>query len=131
MTRDSDPLAVGKRLLAALEADDADEMRACCAPDVVFWNNLDAERGIDEVVTLHEAERRHVPDLHFEDVRLRPTDTGYVQQATIRGTTVRGDDVRIPLCAVVAVDNGRITRLEEYVSISHVRPILEAMATDR
>lgn len=126
MTAD-DVLELGRRLLDALDADDADALRDCCASDVVFWNNLDVERGIDEVIALHEAERRHVPDLRFEDVRLTATDLGYVQQATIRGTTDRGDDVRIPLCAVVTVRDGRITRLEEYVSASHAKPLFEAM----
>ncbi len=124
-------LAVGRRLIEALHTDDAEALRACCAPDVVFWNNLDVERGIDDVIAVHEVERRHVPDLRFEDVRLTATDAGYVQQATIRGRTVRGDDVRIPLCAVVTVEHGRITRLEEYVSTSHVRPMLEAMSSGR
>lgn len=128
MTATDEAAGVARELLRALEMDDDDAVRACCADDVVFWNNLDVERSVDEVLVVHAAERRHVPDLHFEDVRIRATEDGYVQQATIRGTTTTDVDVTIPVCAVVTVANGRVSRLEEYVSSSHVRPILEAMS---
>lgn len=118
---------MAERLLAALEAGDASMLRECCAADAVFWNNLDVERSVDEVVTVHAAERRLVPDLRFEDVRLRAAEGGYVQQCTIRGTTVHGVPVAIPVCAVVTVVDGLVTRLEEYVSSSHARPILEGL----
>lgn len=131
MTTDATGAAdVGRGFLEALEGDDHNAVRAYCADDARFWNNLDVERSVDEMLAVHAAEQRLVPDLHFEDDRFTETDSGYVHQATIRGTTTKGDDVEIPLCAVVTVVDGRISRVEEYVSSSHVRPIIEAMRHD-
>lgn len=119
--------ALGHRLLEAFETNDEAALRSCCTEDAVFWNNLDAIRTLDEVVAVHNEEMAVVPDLHFEDVRIQAMSSGYVQQATIRGTTIAGAAVEIPLCAVVTVEGGLIARLEEYISLSHVKPLLAAM----
>lgn len=47
-----------------------------------------------------------------------------MQQHVLRVTTASGRRVSVPACMVVAVEAGRITRIEEYLDSAHVAAVL-------
>ncbi len=106
---------VGERLTAAILARDAEGMRACIAPDVVFWNNLGGEQSRDEFVSMCDHVVASVPDVSYDELRRLETSSGFVQQHVLTGTSPAGSPFRVYACVVATVSDGRIVRFEEYL----------------
>jgi ketosteroid isomerase-like protein len=108
-----DPLG---RLIAAIAAGDVDEVRAIYAPDARIWHNTEErEQSVDENLRVLRWLVRNVSDLRYEDIRRQKTERGYVQQHVLRGTTADGEQLAVHACIVVETEDGRITRLDEYI----------------
>lgn len=113
---DDEKLAIAARFGASSRDNDADAYRALCAPGALTWHNFDdaevsTEQSVKTVGWLH----RTVPDLAWHDVALYPTPTGFVSQTILTGTAP-GGALRVHSCVIVTLDdNGRVTRVEEYL----------------
>jgi len=108
---------VAGRLIAAIEAGDLDTFAACYAPGAVIWHNNDnLEQDPATVVKVLAWLRKRVENLRYEEMRVQPTPSGYVEQHVLRGTARDGSAFEVPACLVVTVaGDGLITRLDEYV----------------
>ncbi|MBH0779779.1 nuclear transport factor 2 family protein [Nocardia bovistercoris] len=108
--------AVIDRCFAGLEAGDVDAALACLAPDATVWHGFDrvahdlggVRAGWEKLVagTSHRA---------VVDVRRAPTPTGFVQQHLLTMRTHTGIRLAWPVCIVVRIRAGRISRIDEYV----------------
>lgn len=93
-------------------------LRELYADDAVVWHNYD-EKDVPASTTeaalrgLHDA----VTDLDWEDVAVQTTESGFVWQAIITGTAP-GGSLHAHTCVVATVDDGRISRIEEYLDPS-------------
>ena len=98
-------------------------------PAFLAGERADEELYADVVTTWHNVGEREVEvqrtpsrtraaqggaDLRVEDARARVFDGGWVFQATTVGTSAAGEPVRIPMCLVAHLVDGRIARFEEY-----------------
>ncbi len=118
---ESDAVDLAKRLFAAIEAGDVDAVAALYHPDAVVWHNTDdVEQPVEQNLRVLRWLVRTLPERHYADQRLLSTDTGFVSQHVLRGTTATGDLVAIPACIVATCADGRISRIEEYVDSAHV-----------
>ncbi len=127
----SDPeaaLAIAGRLFAAVEAGDIGAVRELYHDDVRIWHNTDgvAQTGEENLRTLgwmveYLAERR------YEEVSCQPTLTGFVQQHVLRVTTLTGTRVELPACMVVTLDDGCISRIDEYFDSAQLAQLVTAM----
>jgi ketosteroid isomerase-like protein len=108
---------VAGRLIAAIESGDLDTFAGCYAPGAVIWHNNDnLEQDPATVVKVLGWLRKRVDGLCYEEMRVQPTPSGYVEQHVLRGTARDGSPFEVPACLVVTVgDDGLITRLDEYV----------------
>jgi ketosteroid isomerase-like protein len=112
---------VAGRLIAAIEAGDFDGFLACYAPGAVIWHNNDnLEQDPATVVKVLGWLRKRVSGLRYEELRVQPTPTGYVEQHVLRGTGRDGSAFEVPACLVVTVVDGLITRLDEYIDTAGV-----------
>jgi ketosteroid isomerase-like protein len=117
MTGD-DPLG---RLIDAIASGDAEAAREIYAPDATIWHNTERrEQSVDENVRTLRWVQRNVADLRYTDVRRQRTERGYVQQHVLRGTAPGGEPLEIHACIVVEVEDGRITRLFEYIDSDQI-----------
>ena len=108
-----DPLG---RLIAAIGDGDADAARDIYAPDAVIWHNTEErEQSVDQNLRVLRWLVRNVPDLRYTDVRRQRTERGFVQQHVLRGTAPGGETLAVHACIVVETEDGRITRLDEYI----------------
>ena len=109
-------LELADRFIAALEAGDEATVRDCYAADAVIWHNFDGiEQSVDDnVASLHWL-RSVLSDCRYDIVRRELLPDGFLQQHVLRGTAKSGKEVAMPACVVVRVDEGRITRLDEYL----------------
>ncbi len=103
------------RLLAAIGSADEAAARAVYAPDARIWHNFDQrEQTVDEnVATLHDLHAR-VKNMAYTQIRRFLAPGGFVQQHVLVGDAMGG---RLEMPAIIRfhVEDGRITRLEEYL----------------
>jgi ketosteroid isomerase-like protein len=108
-----DPLG---RLIAAIADGDVDAAREAYAPEARIWHNTELrEQTVDENLRTLRWVIRNVSDLRYEDVRRQKTENGFVQQHVLRGTAPGGEPLAVHACIVVETEDGRITRLAEYI----------------
>ncbi len=117
---------IADRLLAAIGAADEDAARLVYAPDALIWHNFDqVEQTVDQnVATLHDLHRR-VANLEYTDIRRFLSPGGFVQQHTLTGDA-KGGRLTLPAMIRFWVDDGRITRLEEYLDTAQAMVMYRA-----
>jgi uncharacterized protein len=109
-------LAIANRFFDGLLAGDLEALRACCASGSVLWINVtERERPLEDSLPAFAGLRAKVPDLRMDGVRRRGMDGGFVEQHVLAGTMPDGEALRVVGCFVGTTEDGRITRLEEYV----------------
>ncbi len=113
---DADKMALAAAYSRASATNNADALRALSAPNAVTWHNFDevqvtTEQTIRTIAWLH----RTVSDLHWIDVSVQATATGWISQSILAGTAP-GGALRAHSCVVVTLnDHGKIVRTEEYL----------------
>jgi len=122
MMTDSEMRAFAKGFFDAIEQGDIAAMQACFAPDAEIWHNTD-----ELIVTPADTARTltgmvaRIRDRRYADRRVDTFPGGFVQQHVLEGKRVHdGGAVRLPCAIVCRVENGRITRLDEYFDSAHV-----------
>ena len=107
---------LAKNFFDAVERGDVGALKTFYAPDARIWHNTDGEEQTpdDNVATLKGFVER-IPERKYADRRLHTFPGGFVHQHTLIGTRAKdGVKVELAACIVCAVENGRITRLDEY-----------------
>lgn len=118
-------LELARRFFDAVARGDLETVRSCYAPNAVIWTATSpTERTPEENLAVLRWVKENVRDFRYEDVRCQPTPTGFVEQHTTCGIGPSGKEVRFPACVVARVEDGRITRLEEYFDTALVREAL-------
>lgn len=107
--------ALAKRFFDGLEQGNIGILREVYAPNVAIWHNTDlqVQTLADNEATLKGFISRIV-DRRYEERRLDAFPGGFVQQHKLTGTRKDGVRVSLHACIVCKVENGRITRLDEY-----------------
>ena len=121
MSDHADILALAKHFFDCVEKGDIDGLVACYAPDAKIWHNTDEqEQGpSDNAVTLAGMVKR-ISERVYDNRRLVAFPGGFVQQHVLRGVRQDGAKLSLPACIVCAVENGKITRLDEYFDSARV-----------
>lgn len=107
---------LAKDFFDAVERGDVDALKTFYAPEAKIWHNTDGleQSPEDNVATLKGFVQR-ISDRKYGDRRLHTFPGGFVHQHTLSGTRAKdGKAVSLTACIVCAVENGRITRLDEY-----------------
>ena len=120
-----DSLDVAERLFDAIAGGDVEAVRQIYGSDAVIWHNIDqATQSVEQNLAVLSWVVTHISNLRYEGIRRQRTDTGFVQQHTLRGTAPNGDELAIPACLVCTVEGRRITRLDEYLNSAQLAPLL-------
>jgi limonene-1,2-epoxide hydrolase len=111
--------AVALKLVAAIENYDSAAMRECYAPDMRMWHNaFQQEMSGEEHIKLMEKTYFHkYLDPKYIDIRIEAFNGGFVQQHILTAHFTDGTLVRMPICVVGRVHGGRITRIDEYLTM--------------
>ena len=92
---------------------------------VHYLNFVDQERPAGHMARMLGLERRIVAESRLHLQRRSFTEDGFVLQMVSSGITTSGVDFRVPVCLVVTVAEGRITRLDEYADSRQAQPLLD------
>ena len=116
-----DHLEFAERFVAAIQGDDAEAVRACYAPDARLWHNhTGVEQTVDQGVKVLAWFIRNLPDRRYRIIRREALPDGFLQQHVLEATLPDGKPWAMDACCVVRVEDGRITRLDEYFDSAHV-----------
>lgn len=110
--------ALDERFFAALERGDADTVRACYTPDVIVWHNYDEREltGAEHVGLLESYFFARYHDRRYVDVRRYLLPNGILRLHTLQAKLADGKDVRMLICILCLVQDGRISRIDEYIT---------------
>lgn len=116
----SDVLALAARFFTAIEQGDIETVRAIFAADAVIWHNydgLDAQASgdsVEDTLKVLAGIPNRISGAHYDVSQREATQTGFVQQHVLKGTMPNGEPIELIACIVCRVEDGRITRLDEY-----------------
>lgn len=107
---------IGTQLIAAIDNEDTDTMRALYAEDAVIWHDFDGihqtpEDNVQSLVTLRKA----VPEIRWIMTRIEPLPSGFLLTYDLT-LPKDGGDVKIPSCVIGTIEGDRITKLEEWIN---------------
>lgn len=104
-------------LVEAFASGDPAVLSARMAPGAVLWHNTDkvegdAAEGFGGIVGLYQL----VDGLHVEVVQHEALPAGELARFVVRGTVrATGAPLAAHNCVVLTIEDGRVTRLDEYV----------------
>jgi ketosteroid isomerase-like protein len=110
-------------VFAAIERGDIDSLDAFFADDVEVWHNT-TDRTLDKAASLKLLRywSNHVTDMRYEVLERRSYDGGAFQRHVIHGAA-SGAALRVPVCIVFHIVDGRITRIYEYLDPATVAAV--------
>ena len=115
---------MARQLIAAITAGDVAAVDALYHDDaVVFQNTSGQTLSKRKMLGVIRFLATGVSELHYEDVRVQPTPTGFVQQHVLCCRSAAGVEVRAHACLVATVEDGRIRRLDEYLDAAAIAPL--------
>jgi len=104
------------RLFGALASGAVETAVGCFAEGARVWHCFDCIAHDKPAMREQwQALIDNFPTRDFVDVRRQPIPDGFVQQHVMTATTASGARKAWPTCIVVRVENGLITRLDEYI----------------
>jgi ketosteroid isomerase-like protein len=111
-----DYIAFAKKFVGAIQSGDTDTVRACYHPDAKLWHNTDGvEQTVDQNMKVLDWFIRTLPDRNYRVTRLEALPDGFLQQHVLEATLPDGTRWAMDACVVVRIENGLITRLDEYL----------------
>lgn len=117
-------LEIADRLFKSIMSADIEGVRSVYAPECVIWHNNDgSEQSVEQNLRVLGWVTQNIRELRYEEIRRQETPTGFVQQHVLRGIGPKGAPLAIAACIVCRVENGRITRLDEYLDSAHLAPL--------
>ena len=106
---------LAKRFFDAVENGDPATLEAIYDPKVEIWHNTDRLTVTrEDNIKVLKAFIEKAPKRRYTDRRLIAYPGGFVQQHLLIAEQPNGKVLELPACLVCAVENGRITRLDEY-----------------
>lgn len=107
---------VADQIFAAIEAGDAATVADLYADDVIVWHNNDGvEQTKEQNLRVLDWLVRNTMSREYRRVRRYEIEGGFVQQHDLHLEFDDGRSADLPACIVVAVANGVITRIDEYL----------------
>ena len=119
---------LARALFAALAEGDANTVRDLCTKDMRASQNHGPPMTVDSLLAFTQAVHRVVDDFRYENARRSATETGFVEEHSVRGTLPDGSELKLAACVVADVVDGRISSLREYVDGAAAAGLLKALA---
>jgi len=110
------------RFFDSIEEGDIAAMKNSFAADAEIWHNTDELVGTPEqTAAVLTGMVARIKDREYAERRLTVFPGGFVQQHVLKGRRTHDDGaVRLPCAIICKVENGKITRLDEYFDSAHV-----------
>lgn len=125
MTDTAAMLALAERLCTAIETADVDTLKKLYAPNAEIWmNTTNRAMPARDVTAFLPHLAKKVANRRYVDRQVRAFDDGFVQRHRLIGTRNDGATVSVLACIVCTVENGLVTRVEEYCDSAQLKSFL-------
>jgi ketosteroid isomerase-like protein len=121
-TSAQESLEVADRLFKSIERGDVAAIRnTVYAPNAKIWHNNDGQtQTVEQNLAVLGWVVANINEVAYTEVKRQATPSGFVQQHVLRGKLKSsGKEFSLPACIICEVENGRITRLDEYLDSAH------------
>ncbi len=117
-------LDFAEKFVGAIQSGDVDKVRACYAPDAKLWHNTDnVEQTVAQNMKVLDWFIQKLPDRKYRVLRREALRDGFVQQHVLEATLPDGARWTMSACVVVKMENGVITRLDEYIDSAEAKAL--------
>jgi len=107
---------IASEFFAAIARGDLHAVRELYSPEAEIWHNVTAKTQTRaENLSLLRYFTARVSELRYEVLAREFFEGGFVQRHILHGRLESGDLIAAPVCLVVYVSRGKITRLFEYL----------------
>lgn len=107
------------RFFDTMQSCDIATLRDCLTEDAIVWHSYDrVVMRVEDVVKAWEVMASNFAERGITDVRRQQTPGGYVQQHLFVVSLKDGTRKAWPVCIVVQIRDGKITRIDEYIDVS-------------
>ncbi|MFE5159012.1 nuclear transport factor 2 family protein [Streptomyces sp. NPDC056697] len=133
MPESSTNITVVDNFFRAVERGDVDAVRGIYASDVAIWHNDGAgDQGLEDNLVVLGLLGGAIHGMRFDVTRRADVGAGVFQQHVLRGQLSDGEQVGLDAAMYIAVNDRKITRIEEYFDVATVRHLIKAAknATD-
>jgi ketosteroid isomerase-like protein len=115
---------VARQLIEGVTRGDVESVDRLYADDICVWRNVDQRELVKKQALKVVGILSELKDIEYRDLRIEPTEHGYVQQHVLSCTSSKGEEVLMPSCIVARVENGRIARIDEYADSAAMAPLM-------
>jgi ketosteroid isomerase-like protein len=123
-------LRLADSFFGAIERGDVEALRALYATDALIWHNFDdVQQSVDDNLRVLTWLQRHLHDRRYDVGRREVLPDGFMQQHVLRGTNDAGEPFALPACIICRVNDGRITRLDEYLDSAAIAALSSSTGT--
>jgi ketosteroid isomerase-like protein len=122
---------IARAFFVATAAGDKTAIRAICSPDLKASQNGAPPMDVDALARFAAAVKRAVPDFRYENAVRSDTPTGFVEEHDVCGTLPDGTAMRLVVCVVADVAEGKITSLREYLDSAAAAGLIDALRRAR
>jgi len=117
-------LEFAERFVNAIQTGDVPAVRACYAPGAKIWHNTDdIEQTVDDNIKVLDWFIATLPDRNYRVLRREALKDGFLQQHVLEATLPDGVKWKMYACVVIKMENGLITRLDEYLDSGQGRAL--------
>jgi ketosteroid isomerase-like protein len=115
---------VARQLIEGVTRGDVESVDRLYADDIRVWRNVDQRELVKKQALKVVGILSGLKDIEYRDLRIVPTEQGYVQQHVLSCTGPKGEEVRMPACIVVRVEDDQIARIDEYADSAAMAPLM-------
>ena len=122
-----DNTEIAERLFAALAGKDCQAVRSLCSPHLRVRQNNGKPIGLETLLKFSGAVGRLVTDFRYGDPVRAATETGFVEEHSVRGTLPSGKTLDFRVCVVADVRDGKVTDVREYFDSAAAAGLIAAL----
>ena len=119
MSAATQTLALADKFFAALERGDSHAIAECYGPGMLVWNNVMQRdmTGQAHIAALEAYFFGRYFNRKYIETRTDLMDGGFVRQQVLTAS-LEGQAIHMPLCLICRVNEGRLIRIDEYLTIA-------------
>ena len=119
---------LAEEFFAALQGKDLARARDLCAADFAGSQNGGPAMDRETLIKFTAAVHGVVPDFRYASAVRAATATGFVEEHDVLGTLPDGSTMKLAVCVVADVADGRITCIREYLDTGAAAGLLKALS---
>ena len=107
---------------------DSELMHSICSADFTGSQNGGPAMNVDALLAFSKAVVHAVDNFRYENVVRGATSTGFVEEHDVMCDFKDGSSLRMPVCVVATVVDGKITSVREYADSAAAKPLFKALS---